>query len=78
VPDEQVVRVVEFETADPALQGEMTFTITLTDADGGTDVVGVHDSLPRGVRPADNELGWRMALDKLAAFVEAPRSEPRP
>jgi len=71
VPDEQVVRVVEFETADPALQGEMTFTITLTDADSGTDVVGMHDGLPRGVSPADNELGWRMALGKLAALVEA-------
>jgi len=26
--------------------------------------------LPRGVSPADNELGWRMALVKLAALVE--------
>ena len=77
VPDERVVRVVEFETADPALQGEMTFTIALTDADGGTDLLGVHDGLPRGVAPADNELGWRMALDKLAALVEPPRSGPR-
>ncbi len=78
VPDERVVRVVEFETTDPALQGEMTFTLTLHDADGGTDIVGEHDGLPRGVAPADNELGWRMALDKLAALVEAPRSQPRP
>ncbi len=78
VPDEQVVRVVEFETSDPALQGEMTDTITLRDADGGTEVIGRHDGLPPGVAPADNELGWRMALDKLAALVEAPRSEPRP
>src|SRR5687768_2070359 len=35
IPDEQVVEVVEFETADPALRGEMTITITLADADGG-------------------------------------------
>src|SRR5881296_3267899 len=33
VPDEEVVEVVEFETADPALQGEMTITFTLVDAD---------------------------------------------
>src|SRR4051794_13165181 len=40
VPDEQVVEVQEFETSDPALQGEMTSTITLADADdGGTDLV---------------------------------------
>jgi len=29
VPNEQVVEVVEFETADPALRGEMTITFTL-------------------------------------------------
>lgn len=71
VPNEQVVEVMEFETADPALRGEMTVTFTLTDADGGTDVLGVHDNLPPGVSPSDNEVGWQMALDKLAALVEA-------
>src|SRR2546425_689982 len=39
VPNEQVVEVDEFETADPALRGEMTITITLADAAGGTDLV---------------------------------------
>jgi len=71
VENEQVVEVDEFETSDPALRGEMTVTITLTDANGGTEVVGVHDGLPRGVSVADNELGWRMALDRLAALLEA-------
>ncbi len=71
VPDEQVVEVLEFETTDPGMQGEMTITTTLTDADGGTEILAVHDGLPRGVSPADNELGWRMSLTKLAAFVEA-------
>jgi uncharacterized protein YndB with AHSA1/START domain len=71
VPSEQVVEVVEFETADPALRGEMTITITLTDADGGTDIFAVHDGLPRGLSPADNEAGWRSSLAKLAALVEA-------
>ena len=71
VPDEQVVEVDEFETTDPALRGKMTITITLADADGGTDLVAVHEGLPRGVSPADNETGWQMALTKLAALVEA-------
>lgn len=71
VPNEQVVQVLEFETADPAMRGEMTITFTLTDADGGTDVLGVHENLPPGVSPADNETGWRMALEKLARLVEA-------
>ena len=71
VAGERVVEVDEFETADPALRGEMTITITLADADGGTDLVAVHEGLPRGVSTADNETGWRMALAKLAALVEA-------
>jgi uncharacterized protein YndB with AHSA1/START domain len=70
VRDEQVVEVDEFETNDPALRGEMTITISLADADGGTDLLAVHDGLPAGVSPADNETGWRMALAKLAALVE--------
>jgi uncharacterized protein YndB with AHSA1/START domain len=71
VPNQQVVEVDEFETADPALRGEMTITITLADAEGGTEVVGVHEGLPRGVSVADNEAGWRIALARLAALVEA-------
>jgi uncharacterized protein YndB with AHSA1/START domain len=71
VPGEEVVQVVEFETANPALQGEMTITITLAEAaDGGTDVAGVHENLPPGVPPEDNELGWSISLGKLARLVE--------
>lgn len=70
VPDELVVEAVEFETDNPALQGEMTITTTLTDRDGGTELVGLHEGLPGGVAPADNELGWRESLARLAALVE--------
>ena len=70
VPDEQVVQVLEFETSDPAIRGLMTVTFTLADADGGTEITGLHDNLPRGVRPSDNELGWRESLGKLARLVE--------
>ena len=71
MPNERVVEVAEFETEDPALRGERTITITLADADGGTNLLAVHDGLPPGVSSADNGTGWRMALAKLAAFVEA-------
>ena len=71
VPNQQVIEVIEFETADPAMRGEMTVTFTLTDADSGTDVLAAHDNLPPGLGPSDNELGWRMALAKLARFVES-------
>jgi uncharacterized protein YndB with AHSA1/START domain len=70
VENEQVVEVVEFETDNPTLQGEMTITFTLTEAEGGTDVLAVHDQLPPGLSPADNELGWRLSLAQLAALVE--------
>jgi uncharacterized protein YndB with AHSA1/START domain len=72
VTNEQVVEAVEFETTDPEMRGEMTITISLADADGGgTDVLAVHEGLPPGVSLADNEAGWREALAKLAALVEA-------
>jgi uncharacterized protein YndB with AHSA1/START domain len=69
-PDAQVVESVEFETADPGMRGEMTITTTLADRDGGTELVAVHEGLPPGLSPADNEAGWRESLTKLAALVE--------
>jgi uncharacterized protein YndB with AHSA1/START domain len=75
VPNEQVVEVFEFETADPAFRGTMTMTMTmtttLTDAAGGTDVLVVHEGIPDSVPAADNETGTRMALANLAKLVEA-------
>jgi uncharacterized protein YndB with AHSA1/START domain len=70
VPDTEVVQVVEFETDDPAMVGEMTITYGLADADEGTELVGVHENLPPGVPPEANELGWSMSIDKLAKLVE--------
>src|ERR671914_140815 len=71
VTNERVVELVEFETTDPDLRGEMMITISLADADGGgTEVLAVHDGLPPGVPLADNEAGWLEALAKLAALVE--------
>ncbi|PYR35176.1 MAG: hypothetical protein DMF90_14590, partial [Acidobacteria bacterium] len=69
--DQLVIETMEFESANPAMCGQMTVTFTLTDTSGGTEVVAVHDNLPQGISPSDNETGWRMALDKLAALVEA-------
>ncbi len=70
VPNELVVEVDEFETDNPAMMGEMRITITLADADGGTDLLWIHEGLPPGVSVTDNETGTRMALAKLAAYVE--------
>jgi uncharacterized protein YndB with AHSA1/START domain len=72
VRDELVVEADEFETDDPRFRGEMVSTITLSDADGGTELIAVHEGLPDGVSPADNEAGWSEALTRLAALVEEP------
>jgi uncharacterized protein YndB with AHSA1/START domain len=71
VPAEQTVEVLEFETDDPDLRGTMTVTTTLTQADGGTDVLVVHEGIPDTVPSADNDTGTRMALARLARLVEA-------
>jgi hypothetical protein len=44
---------------------------TLTEADGGTDVLITHEGIPDSVPAADNETGTRMALDNLARLFEA-------
>ena len=48
----------------------MTLTCSLADVEGGTLVTMLHENLPAGVRPEDNQLGTTMALRKLAALVE--------
>jgi len=70
VPDREIVQAIEFETENPALLGEMTIRVTLDDEGDGTELVAVHEGLPPGVPPADNELGWGISLGKLAELVE--------
>lgn len=70
VPNERIVEVIEFETTDPAMQGQMTITTHLRDVEGGTELLAIHDGLPEGVNPTDNEEGWRMSLDKLEAYTQ--------
>ncbi|MES2521713.1 MAG: SRPBCC family protein [Gemmatimonadota bacterium] len=68
--NERIAQLLEFESSDPAMQGEMTLTVTLADRDGGTDLTVVHDRLPPGLSPSDNESGWRLSLEQLASLVE--------
>ena len=70
VPNEQVVETMEFETTDESMRGAMIVTFTLTEANGGTELHAVHDNVPPGIAPADNELGWRLSLGKLARLAE--------
>ena len=65
-PPRRLVETVTFETDDPALQGEMSLTVTLEPLDGGTEVTMVVENLPPGLRPEYNEAGARISLDQLA------------
>jgi uncharacterized protein YndB with AHSA1/START domain len=70
VPDRLVIEAIEFETDDPGMKGEMKITCRLTETPGGTELHALHENLPPGLSPADNEIGWRMALDNLKKLVE--------
>jgi uncharacterized protein YndB with AHSA1/START domain len=69
VPNELIVERLEFETADPQMQGEMRVTTRLAAEGTGTRLTAVHENLPPGVAPTDNELGWRESLAKLAVLL---------
>jgi uncharacterized protein YndB with AHSA1/START domain len=69
-PRDSVYRALVDARAVAIWMVEMTVTFTLSDAGHGTDVPGVHYNLPPGIAHADNEAGWRMAVEKLAALVE--------
>ena len=78
VPDEEVVEVIEFETAHPLMQGEMTITSSLADAADGTEIRAVHDRLPPGLSPADNEAGWRSSLAEPVDSSAGPAARREP
>ena len=71
VPDLEVVERMEFETTDPAMQGAMTATYRLSATPIGTELLAIHTDIPQGVSIQDNELGWLMALNKLAVLAGA-------
>jgi hypothetical protein len=70
VPNERVVEILEFETADSSMQGEMTITFALAEAEGATELSAWHENVPSGISPADNETGWRTSLARLKQLVE--------
>jgi uncharacterized protein YndB with AHSA1/START domain len=70
VPYEQIVEVIEFESEDSGFAGEMTMTTSFADTDNGTEVTILCQNIPPGIRPEDNELGTKEALQKLATLLE--------
>jgi uncharacterized protein YndB with AHSA1/START domain len=70
VAPEKIVEAISFESADPTFAGETTMIVTFEEKGAGTEVTIVFEKLPIGIRPEDNDLGTRLALDKLAQYVE--------
>jgi uncharacterized protein YndB with AHSA1/START domain len=70
VPNERIVERVEFESDDPAFNGPMTITTTLTPVPGGTEVRFTCENVPTGIRPEQHERGMASTLENLAAFTE--------
>jgi uncharacterized protein YndB with AHSA1/START domain len=71
IPNRRVVETLEFESPDPRMQGKMRIATELKEERGGTRLTAVHENLPTGVSPADNEDGWRQSLAKLEALLKS-------
>ncbi|HET6763360.1 MAG TPA: SRPBCC domain-containing protein [Longimicrobiaceae bacterium] len=71
-PPRRIVEAVRFESPDASFHGEMTLTVTFSEASGGTEVTLAFVNLPPGVRPEDNETGARQSLEQLARRFEGP------
>ena len=70
VPNKKVIEMIRFETNDAELQSEVRVTITLVERGEGTEITWLHENVPGSISSEDNEMGTRMTLDNLAAFVE--------
>lgn len=70
MPDERIVLGIDFESPDHKWAGEMTMTVTLEDAPGGTQVTIDFENLPPAITPEDNDAGTRSALEKLGRYLE--------
>ena len=68
-PGRKVVWAVLFDTDDASLKAEMTITVSLEPAEGGTRVTFLSENLPPGLKPADNKEGSRLSLEKLARWL---------
>ena len=55
------------------MDGILTITTELRDADGGTEVTMVYDDIPDAAQGAVDDVALQMALVRLAAWVEDDR-----
>ncbi|HET9658836.1 MAG TPA: SRPBCC domain-containing protein [Thermomicrobiales bacterium] len=76
VQPRHIVESIVFATDDPAFAEPMIVTIDLESEGASTRVTMTFENLPPNVSPADNDLGTRQSLAKLARLVESDSSLP--
>jgi uncharacterized protein YndB with AHSA1/START domain len=69
-PPSKIVQAIIFDSSDPAFSGEMIMDITFKLKDKDTLVTITFKNIPPGIKPADNEKGTGLSLEKLARYVE--------
>lgn len=69
-PFERIQFKEAFETDNPEMKGEMTFTVTLKEVPGGTEVTVVQEGIPRLVPVEEAQRGWGQSFENLARLVE--------
>ena len=71
IPDQSIVQLFEFESADPAFAGHMKMTWSLQPVAAGTQVSISCEDVPSGISPEDHAAGMASSLENLAEFVGA-------
>ena len=66
VDNERIVYTWEWEKNENMHWGQMLVTVSLQDADGGTEVKIHHEGIPAAEVVAGHELGWNGSFDKLS------------
>jgi uncharacterized protein YndB with AHSA1/START domain len=69
-PPAKIVQAVGFNTEDPAFSGEMIMECSFKAIDSGTMVTITFKNIPPRIKPADNEKGTALSLEKLARYLE--------
>lgn len=69
-PGVRVVQRGRFESDDPSLAGDITFSWLLAPGAGGTTVTVVAEGVPAGIGEADHLEGIGSSLANLARYVE--------
>ena len=69
IPSEKIVQAIHFDSPDPAFSGEMIMEVTFEAQGDETKVSFTFSNIPEGIKPADNEEGTRLTLEKLEKYV---------